>query len=129
MAVLEGLDEQLKRIEESQSVLERDMREIGYRNDMTSISLQKMSRDQAIIEKNQNRLDTRMSSLEDNSEVSRKSQLHVEQVQYPRILAALDGIIAGIEKFEQQDKRLSRIEDTADNLTLRVSALERSANK
>ena len=59
----------------------------------------------------------------------RASQLKVELEQYPRIAAALDGVLAGIEKNQSQDERIAYLERKTDNHDARIYNMETQIKK
>jgi len=64
------------------------------------------------------------AELKESLQLVRISQLKVELEQYPRIAAALDGVVAGIEKNEAQDDRILTLENKTENHNNRIVALE-----
>ena len=70
-----------------------------------------------------------IAKLQDDVERVRASQLKVELEQYPRISAALDGVLAGIQKNEAQDERIAYVEKKVDFHDTRLYSLEAKISK
>lgn len=67
--------------------------------------------------------------LAESLQIVRNSQMKVELEQYPRIAAALDGVVGGIQKGEEQDKRIEYLEKKTDIHDTRLYSLETSIKK
>jgi len=71
----------------------------------------------------------RLDSLEENQDIIRNAVLRMELEHLPRITAALDGVVAGIEKNKEQDRRLSVLEGTVETHDHKIAALEYAVKK
>ena len=69
-------------------------------------------------------LETKVDGLEKDLQQVRDSQLRVELEQYPRIAAALEGVVSMIEKNKAQDERITVLERKTDNHGDRILAIE-----
>ena len=76
------------------------------------------------VEAQQDRMEARQDRMEESLEVVKKSQFNVETVMFPKLMAAVAGITAGIEKNEDQDTRILEVEEKVENHGLRIAALE-----
>lgn len=74
-------------------------------------------------------LKTGQKDLQEQVERVRHSVVKIELEQLPRIAAALDGVVGGIEKEKEQDNRISVLEGKADNHSTRIWALEQVAKE
>ena len=74
-------------------------------------------------------MDSKLEPIREEMQSIRNSQLKVELEQYPRITAALDGVVGGIEKDKEQDERIVALERKADNYDTRIYAIEASMKK
>ena len=72
-------------------------------------------------------VDSKLKPIREEMQVIRTSQLKVELEQYPRIGAALDGVVGGIEKNAEQDKRIFVLENKVEHHDNRIIALEYAA--
>jgi len=73
-----------------------------------------------------NKVDARLSALEESQEVIKASQLEVELVQYPRIQAALDGFKSSQDQDDILDERITFLEGKGADHDKRLYALERA---
>ena len=71
------------------------------------------------------RLEARMDRLEEMLQSVHDSQLRMELEWQPRINLALEAIANLLEHDKEQDRRISRLEHTAENHEPRIMALER----
>lgn len=69
-------------------------------------------------------LEEKFESFEEEQAIIRHSQLKVELEQFPRIAAALDGVVSGIDKNTEQDRRISILENKVENHDNRIISLE-----
>ena len=82
---------------------------------------QGQSKLEARLEASHSKLEDRFSKLEadmrdvkDSLEAVKASALRTELVEYPRIQAALDGIVAATEKIESHDNRINVLENKVE---------------
>ena len=105
---LEPISKRLNSLEENQQTMQN--------------SIQKLEENQLKLEKNQ-------LKLEENQQTMQNSLLRIELEQYPRIAAALDGVIAGIDRNKEQDSRILALEQKVDNCDTRLYLVESAIKK
>lgn len=81
------------------------------------------------IQAGQEKLSTRLDRLEESLQIVRNSQMKVELEQYPRIAAALDGVVGAAQRDEAQDKRIEYLEKKTDIHDTRLYSLETQIKK
>ena len=114
---LEGVRTSQLKVESEQYSIKADI------NDLKE-GLEVVRTSQLKVESEQYSIKADVNDLKEGLEVVRTSQLKVELEQYPRIAAALDGVISGIEKNKEQDKRITALENIAEDHAQRVFVLE-----
>ena len=68
-----------------------------------------------------------MSLTNESLEVVKASTLRTEHEYYPKVQASLDGIVAGMEHDEAQDKRIRRLENKVEQHDVEIFGLKQSA--
>ena len=69
-------------------------------------------------------LKANVTELEEGMQTVKTALVRIEIEQFPRITAALDGIVGGIEKNVEQDRRISFLENKVENYGNRIKTLE-----
>ncbi|MDR2712796.1 MAG: hypothetical protein LBB91_06760, partial [Clostridiales bacterium] len=87
----------------------------------------KVTAETSSIKANIAKLELKVTSLEESVQTIRDSQLIVENIWFPKINAALDGILGEIEKNKEQDRRISVLENKVENHGVRIISLEYAA--
>ena len=91
----------------------------AMQSDMTA-----MQSDMKTVQADMKTINTRLDNLEEGQETIRNSQLQTELVQYPRIQASIDGVLAGIETRKAQNKRFDALETTTARHDVEIAALK-----
>jgi chromosome segregation ATPase len=123
-ADINDLKEGLEGVRTSQLKVESEQYRINADINDLKESLEGVRTSQLKVESEQYSIKADVNDLKEGLEVVRTSQLKVELEQYPRIAAALDGVISGIEKNKEQDKRITALENIAEDHAQRVFVLE-----
>jgi hypothetical protein len=74
-------------------------------------------------------LDARVTALKETQQAILRSLAVIENVQYPRIAAALDGYSVNRDKLDEHDGRISFLERKADIHDTRLYGLEQEKQK
>ena len=91
--------------------------------------LNSLEENQQTMQNSIQKLEENQLKLEENQQTMQNSLLRIELEQYPRIAAALDGVIAGIDRNKEQDSRILALEQKVDNCDTRIYLVESAIKK
>ena len=70
------------------------------------------------------KIESRLDKIESRLDSIEKSIFTMENVIWPKVQAALDGVTSVIEKFMEHEGRIQALEETSESFDLRIVALE-----
>ena len=117
---LAPIKKQLNKLEDGQQTLWENQKTM--QGDMKT-----MQGDMKTVQGDMKTMQSDMKTMREKMEALRISQLRVENEWFPRINAALEGVIGNTEKLMGHGRRISSLEDKSDNHSVRISMLEDSA--
>ena len=107
---LDKIEERLDIIEDRLDIIEDRLDIIEERLDNIEERLDNIEERLDNIEERLDKVEERLDNLEDQYESLRVSILNIELTQYPRIAAALDGVLAAKDHLDTLDKQQHQIE-------------------
>jgi len=132
----EKILEILQQLQQGQSAMQGDIEGLKQGQAATNARLDGLEQGQAdmqgkidSMQSDIGSLKSDVSSLQDGLQQVRTSQLKVELEQYPRINAAIDGVLGNIQKDEELNARVSYLEKKTDIHDTRLYSLESKISK
>ena len=120
--MLEPINTRLGSLEEGQKKLEAKVDKLDAKVDKLDARVDKL-------DARADKLESRMDRLEEIVQSVHESQLIAENVWYPKISLALEGLSLNEVKNRERDRRIDALEDLAENHGSRILVLESASAK